>query len=226
MSAATPAYDGGSSLSSSASSSSSAAQSTPGPTPKPTPTPTEFTAAELYKAFAVYKRTFVSIDPFKDGAFLKEVLGLEVETAELVSMTADGESHAGDPHDSHGLGVSYNRSSRGGGADEAAANDDGARVTCARRMVLTELNSFELHFFESFVTPDGSTGGGAAAGEPVTSRSVGDWIGNWSAARGDLAAPDWTWDAFSLPSVTFYTPWIMPFVAKLQEYGAPFKTWR
>ena len=93
----------------------------------------------------MYKRTFFSIDPFKDAEFLEQMLGLEVEVVEAAHMTPG--AGGANASDSALLGVAP-------WADANASAPTNASVACARRAVLSTLNDVQLHFFESFVTPE------------------------------------------------------------------------
>ncbi|KAH8044747.1 hypothetical protein JL721_8485 [Aureococcus anophagefferens] len=78
---------------------------------------------DVERLVSVYKRTYFSTDPFHDGEFLQNILGMNVITSQLVSRPA--------VNGSSGDGTS----------------------TCAKREVLTTLDNFQLHFFHSFMYP-------------------------------------------------------------------------
>ena len=144
--------------------------------------PAALAAQLIEQSSQLFKRTYTSIDAFKDGAWLAEMLGLLLVEAQVTKMRGDD------------------------GTD--------ATATCAHRLLLSSMDGFQFHFFQSFVTPEGPRG------------AVGDFIANWTAARGDLSADDYVWDALALPSATLYAPWITPFVHRLNAHGVPMLRWR
>ena len=150
---------------------------------EPSEPPAALAAQLIEQSSQLFKRTYTSIDAFKDGAWLAEMLGLLIVEAQVTKMRGD---------------------------DDGA----GATTTCAHRLLLSSMDGFQFHFFQSFVTPEGPRG------------AVGDFIANWTAARGDLSADDYVWDALALPSATLYAPWITPFVHRLNAHGVPMLRWR
>ena len=80
---------------------------------------------------------------------------------------------------------------------------------CATRIGLEALDSFEVHFFESDVTPAG----------PVP---VASWARYWRALHGGFAGRSRAdaWDQFMANSMTFYSPDLTPFVRRLRGEGA------
>ena len=79
--------------------------------------------------------------------------------------------------------------------------------------MLAGADGFELHFFESFVTPEGAT-------------RAGDWVDSWSALHAALGDDDYDWDVFAPPTVTFYAKEIMPFVQRLDHHAVPFRAFQ
>ena len=122
---------------------------------------------------SVYKRTYFSTDPFHDGQFLQNILGINVITSQRVSRP--------DVNGSSGDGTS----------------------TCAKREVLTTLDNFQLHFFHSFMYPGHESSNG--------------WVEAWTEEHENLSKE--RWDVFSAPSLTLYTPWLTPFVRRVEREG-------
>lgn len=79
-------------------------------------------------------------------------------------------------------------------------DETGARSTCAQREVVTTLDGFQLHFFHSFRYP--------------ARHQAESWLNQWSSNHEDLTIG--TWDVFTIPSVTLYSPWIMPFLRSFE----------
>ena len=122
---------------------------------------------------SVYKRTYFSTDPFHDGQFLQNILGMNVITSQLVSRP--------EVNGSSGDGTS----------------------TCAKREVLTTLDNFQVHFFHSFLYP----------GHESSER----WVRAWTDQHSNLAKEQW--DVFNAPSLTLYTPWLTPFIRRVEREG-------
>ena len=81
------------------------------------------------------------------------------------------------------------------------ADGDGA---CATREVLRALGGWELHYFESRVTPSGN-------------RTVASWMDAIAARQANLS----DWNAFDDNVVTYYAPDAGPFVERLASNGVP-----
>ncbi|KAH8058776.1 hypothetical protein JL720_13965 [Aureococcus anophagefferens] len=128
---------------------------------------------DVERLVSVYKRTYFSTDPFHDGEFLQNILGMNVITSQLVSRPA--------VNGSSGDGTS----------------------TCAKREVLTTLDNFQLHFFHSFMYP----------GHESSNR----WVQAWSEEHENLSKE--RWDVFSAPSLTLYSPWLTPFIRRVEREG-------
>ena len=67
---------------------------------------------------------------------------------------------------------------------------------------------FEIHLFESRVSPDGA-------------RGVAAWAAYWKELHAGFADAASAWDAFMPNSVTFYAPDLTPFVRKMRARGVP-----
>ena len=90
-----------------------------------------------------------------------------------------------------------------------ATRAGGARAPCAKRLVLRTLPSYEIHLFESSVTPEG----------PVP---IAAWVAYWRALHaGFNASRADAWDGFMFNSQTFYSPDLTPFVRRLRGAGVP-----
>ena len=126
--------------------------------------------SSVERKVSVYKRTYSSSQPLLDGNFLRETVGLDIETEQMV----------------------YD-------------NSTGSESICARREVLKALDGFEVHLFESMVTD----------GHGV----ITEWIESWKAANYAAFESSDDWSAFALPSLTFYSPWIVPFLENLDHRG-------
>lgn len=118
---------------------------------------------------AIYKRTYVSSDPFADGEFMTSILGMQ----EVVSQT------------------------------EMETGVDPANATCADRQVVSNLDDFQLHFFRTYRYPSRA--------------EARRWQKSWTEQHAQLT-PD-TWDVFATPSVTMFSPWIAPFLRRLEDAG-------
>ena len=80
---------------------------------------------------------------------------------------------------------------------------------CARRLGLAVMPSFELHYFESEVTPEG----------PLP---VADWVAYFRKLHAGFSRARATaWDAYMWNSMTFYAPDLTPFVRGLRGAGVP-----
>lgn len=79
---------------------------------------------------------------------------------------------------------------------------------CATRNALTALGDWELHYFESRVTPEGA-------------RTVGDWSAFLARLHGDVSRRAWLpeWDAFAGNVVTFFAPSLSPFLERFEDNG-------
>ncbi|KAJ8611974.1 hypothetical protein CTAYLR_004362 [Chrysophaeum taylorii] len=77
---------------------------------------------------------------------------------------------------------------------------NGENETCANREVLTTLDNFQLHFFHSFKYPE--------SGRAET------WLEKWSKENLNISAL--TWNEFAMPSVSLYSPWLTPFLQRLE----------
>jgi hypothetical protein len=139
-------------------------------------------ASEVESDITLYKRTFLSLGALADGEFLSRNLGLTYSYSHHYTMKGE----------------------------KSANTDDAHSDSCANRMILNGLGAWELHFFESFVTPEGNV-------------SVGDWIMSWNALHDEIVRNGLgEWDVFAAQMVTFYTPYLGPFIKKLTKEGTPF----
>ena len=119
--------------------------------------------------------------------------------------SADAEADAAFVREFFGLNVTTNETFSH--PRDPGSADGGGR--CSKRMSLTAMPDFELHYFESAVTPDG----------PVP---VADWVAYWRALAAGFERERWdAWDAFLWNSITFYSPDLTPFVRKLTARGVP-----
>ena len=110
--------------------------------------------------------------------------------------TTDASGDARFLHEFLGLRVTFN---------ETYTDADG---TCATRITLDTLPNFQIHLFESRVTPDGP-------------RGVAAWVEYWRELHAGFETAPVAWDAFMANSMTFYTPDLTPFVRKLRARGVP-----
>ena len=139
-------------------------------------------ASEVQSGIRLYKRTFLSLGALADGEFLSRNLGLTYSYSHHYTMKGEKSTNTDDAHSD----------------------------SCANRMILNGLGAWELHFFESFVTPEGNV-------------SVGDWIESWTTLHDEIAHNGLgQWDVFAAQMVTFYTPHLGPFIKKLTKEGTPF----
>ena len=148
----------------------------------------------------VFKRTYWSIDPFRDAKFLETFVGLKVSASQVWKMPAD-------PFD---VAATTDKDDEPY-PDFDASPKHGANGTqlCAHRSVVSSLEKFELHFFQSFVTPTGEI-------------DTGTWTNSWSGLHGKMSSEDYEWDVFAYPTVTFYAEWIMPFVERLDQHNVDY----
>ena len=182
----------------------------PVPTPPAVPAPTPGFGDDAFSAnstlndtVGVFKRTYFSTDPFRDAKFVETFFGLTVRAAQNWKMPAD-------PMDVQAQRASDDTPYADGPEPPRGAN---GTIPCARRAVLAGADGFELHFFESFVTPEGAT-------------RAGDWVDSWSALHAALGDDDYDWDVFAPPTVTFYAKEIMPFVQRLDHHAVPFRAFQ
>ena len=137
----------------------------PAPTPPAVPAPTDDALSAnstLNDTVGVFKRTYFSTDLFRDAKFV-ETFGLTVRAAQNWKM----------PPTRWTCKRSARTTTRRTRTARSRARGANGTIPCARRAVLAGADGFELHFFESFVTPEGET-------------RAGDWVDSWSALH---AAP-------------------------------------
>ena len=147
----------------------------------PTAAPTSTPAPTNTPAsVALFKRTHASADARADAQFLATYFGLNI----TLNQTFQADAPDGD--------------------------DGSFGRRCAVRVALQDISAFELHFFESSVTPEGPT-------------PVADWVAYWREVHGGFAgrSRDEQWDAFMWNSMTFYSPDLTPFVRGLVGAGVP-----
>ena len=147
----------------------------------PTAAPTSTPAPTNTPAsVALFKRTHASAVARADAAFLTSYFGLNV----TLNQTFEAQVPDGD--------------------------DGSFGRRCAVRVALQDISAFQLHFFESSVTPEGPT-------------PVADWVAYWREVHGGFAGRDRDeqWDAFMWNSMTFYAPDLTPFVRGLVGAGVP-----
>ena len=77
---------------------------------------------------------------------------------------------------------------------------------CASRELLSTLGGWSMHYFTSHVTEEGDI-------------PVSEWVGEWT-GQHDATFADGVWNAWMAQSVTFYTPYLTPFVERWEETGA------
>ena len=96
-----------------------------------------------------------------------------------------------------GFAIGLNRSYDAGGA------------TCAHRVLLTALDGWSVHLFESAVTPQGNA-------------TVADFSADWASLHARLGSSSYERDAWLMQSQTFYAPTLTPFLERWRERGVGF----
>ena len=175
-------------------------------TPKPTPAAPAFTLAPTlsmaptasaptapptgdgHPAVIMYKRTHSSISALADAEFLRTYFGLRITYNESFAANDDAYWEGWTPGENSGQ--------------------------CATRVVQEVLPNFEIHFFESAVTPQGS---------PEGEIPMEEWVAYFERLHNGFAAhEDYdSWDAFMSNRMTFYAPDLSPFVRGLRGGGVP-----
>ena len=82
-------------------------------------------------------------------------------------------------------------------------------TTCATRAIVRALGDWEVHYFTSKVTREGS-------------EHVSDWVKLWTTLHGAPGADDFEWDEFAPMLVTLFTTDLSPFVERLRANGVSF----
>ena len=166
----------------------------PAPSLHPVPEPTARSAAPtaapsaLTSGASVYKRTHFSVDAAGDGAWLTKYFGLPMTYNYTFYADDDDQLNADAPPNATG--------------------------ECATRVVVNAMPTFEIHFFESSVAPDGS---------PAAHVPVAEWVDYWHRLHDGFQSG---WDQFMANSITFYAPDLTPFVRALRGGGvATYNSW-
>ena len=136
----------------------------------------------------MYKRTHSSISALADAEFLRTYFGLRITYNESFAANDDAYWEGWTPGENSGR--------------------------CATRVVQEVLPNFEIHFFESAVTPQGS---------PEGEIPMEEWVAYFERLHNGFAAhEDYdSWDAFMSNRMTFYAPDLSPFVRGLRGGGVP-----
>ena len=80
---------------------------------------------------------------------------------------------------------------------------------CAHRLILNVMPNFQLHFFQSELSPEG----------PIANA---DWVAYFRRLHAGFALNrSQAWDGFMANSMTFYSPDLSPFVRRLRGAGVP-----
>ena len=82
-------------------------------------------------------------------------------------------------------------------------------TACAERAIVSALGGWQVHYFTSHVTREGS-------------KPVDHWVALWTGLHGDYGAANWTWDEYMPMLVQLYAPDLSPFVAKLRANNVSF----
>ena len=133
---------------------------------------------------SLMKRTFASSNAAKDAKWAVSNLGWtkqweQTYTTGVVRPNATDLTHPWDSHDGD----------------------------CATRVLMSSLGSFGIHFFQSYVTPQGD-------------RSTDEWIDFWTTSH-NFSNPAFTWDAWMANAMTFFVPEIGPFLAVWDSHDTP-----
>ena len=106
--------------------------------------------------------------------------GLAVSIFKRTHASADAEADAAFVSHFFGMNVTTNETF----THPAVPGSDTTGAPCAKRMSLSAMPAFEVHYFESLVTPDG----------PVP---VADWVAYWRKLADGFEKERWdAWDAF------------------------------
>ena len=116
----------------------------------------------------IYKRTHASANALKDATWAMDNLGLSFLFNTTYTCSDD------------------------------SPGDTAGGTPCAERMIVTGLADWDMHYYQSYITP-------------MWNISVKDWADEWTASHFPGGA-DQTWNAWTPMGVTFYAPTLAPFL--------------
>ena len=144
---------------------------------------------------SLFKRTFASLEPQKDGEWLSSTIGLDQTAAEFWQ---NGTQYGASSTDADGV---YQTSCMDG------------KSCCAERASMSSLDgSFTFHQFRSWLTPAGDL-------------SPEYWVSYWNDLHGNFSGAsdsDYEWDGFMMLLTAFYTPDLTLFVKNMEGSQTPF----
>lgn len=126
-----------------------------------------------YSGTYVFKKTFMSVDPSKDVGFMSDAYGFMIDINQTVYCSPDTP------------GFTQEQS------------------PCSVRGGLISALIPEVHFYQSFVTPEGEI-------------TVSEWVDMWSDLNSDFDS-SFEWHEFMHMATTFYTPDLSPFLKLWEE---------
>ena len=119
----------------------------------------------------IYKRTHSSGNALLDATWARDSLGLD-----------------------YVLNETYRCASDSPGARSAGG------TPCAERMIVTALADWDMHYYQSYITPQWNI-------------SVKKWADEWASSHyPDGSAGAFEWSAWTPMGVTFYAPTLVPFL--------------
>ena len=92
-------------------------------------------------------------------------------------------------------------------AAKSAGNPDTGPSACANRMLFLATGGFSMHYFQSYITPNGNI-------------TVEEWTDAWDDMHA-FSDKDWTWDEFMPLSTTFYTDMLRPYLEWWSQNDIP-----